>query len=86
MWGMCHTHGLLFERRSFGSEGSAYTSTCGARRLQYEPQSKLLKGVIQGIIQRTTIGVTKGDTRSLDYSSYRPGSSDASAISLLPNI
>ena len=29
-----------------------------------------LKGVIQGIIQGTTIGVIKGDTRSLDNSSY----------------
>ena len=29
-----------------------------------------LKGVIWGIIWRTTIGVIKGDTRSLDYSSY----------------
>ena len=29
-----------------------------------------LKGVIQGIIYGTTIGVIKGDSRSLDYSSY----------------
>ena len=28
-----------------------------------------LKGVILGIIQGTGIGVTKGDTRSLDHSS-----------------
>ena len=28
-----------------------------------------LKGVIWGIIYGTTIGVIKGDTRSLDYSS-----------------
>ena len=45
-----------------------------------------LKGVILGIILGTTIGVIKGDTRSLDYGSYtscnqeglgqqRPGSS-----------
>ena len=30
-----------------------------------------LKGAIEGIIQGTTIGVLKGDTRSLDYGSYR---------------
>ena len=29
-----------------------------------------LKGVIRGIIYGTTIGVIKGDTRSLDYGSY----------------
>ena len=29
-----------------------------------------LKGVYIGIIYGTTIGVIKGDTRSLDYSSY----------------
>ena len=29
-----------------------------------------LKGVIWGIIYGTTIGVLRGDTRSLDYSSY----------------
>ena len=29
-----------------------------------------LKGVIWGIIYGTTIGLIKGDTRSLDYSSY----------------
>ena len=29
-----------------------------------------LKGVIWGIIYGTTIGVIKGDTRSLEYSSY----------------
>ena len=29
-----------------------------------------LKGVIKGTIQGTTIGAIKGDTRSLDYSSY----------------
>ena len=29
-----------------------------------------LKGVIWGIIYGTTIGVIRGDTRSLDYSSY----------------
>ena len=31
-----------------------------------------LKGVIWGIISGTTIGDIKGDTRSLDYSSYNP--------------
>ena len=31
---------------------------------------KSLKGVIQGIIDGTTIGLIKGDTRSLDKSSY----------------
>ena len=30
-----------------------------------------LKGVIWGIIYGITIGVIKGDTRSLDYGSYR---------------
>ena len=30
-----------------------------------------LKGVTYGIIYGTIIGVIKGDTRSLDYSSYR---------------
>ena len=30
-----------------------------------------LKGVIWGIIYGTIIGAIKGDTRSLDYSSYR---------------
>ena len=30
-----------------------------------------LKGVIQGILYVTTIGVTKGDTRSLGYGSSR---------------
>ena len=30
-----------------------------------------LKGVIWGIILGTTIGLIKGDTRSLDYSSCR---------------
>ena len=29
-----------------------------------------LKGVIQGIIMGNVIGVTKGDSRSLGYSSY----------------
>ena len=29
-----------------------------------------LKGVIWGIIYGTTIGIIKGDTRSLDYSSH----------------
>ena len=29
-----------------------------------------LKGVIQGIILGTTIGVIKGDARGLDYGSY----------------
>ena len=29
-----------------------------------------LKGVIWGIIYGTTIGLIKGDTRSLDYGSY----------------
>ena len=29
-----------------------------------------LKGVISGIIQGTTIGFIKGDTRNLDYSSH----------------
>ena len=29
-----------------------------------------LKGVTQGIISGTTIGLIRGDTRSLDYSSY----------------
>ena len=32
-----------------------------------------LKGVTYGIIYGTIIGVTKGDTRSLDYSSYDLG-------------
>ena len=32
-----------------------------------------LKGVIWGIILGTTIGVIKGDTRSLDYSSNGAG-------------
>ena len=30
-----------------------------------------LKGLYKGIIQGTSIGGIKGDTRSLDYSSYR---------------
>ena len=30
-----------------------------------------LKGIIKGIIYGTIIGVIKGDTRSLDYGSYR---------------
>ena len=30
-----------------------------------------LKGVLYGITYRTTIGDIKGDTRSLDYSSYK---------------
>ena len=29
-----------------------------------------LKGFIQGIKWETTVGVSKGDTRSVDYSSY----------------
>ena len=29
-----------------------------------------LKGVMEGTILGTTIGLIKGDTRSLDYSSY----------------
>ena len=32
---------------------------------------KSLKGVIWGIMYGTTIGVIKGDTRSLDKGSYR---------------
>ena len=36
--------------------------------------SHSLKGVIWGIIEGTTIGVINGDTRSLDYSSYRDNS------------
>ena len=36
--------------------------------MSYSPNS--LKGVIWGIIYGTTIGVIKGDTRSLDCSSY----------------
>ena len=32
---------------------------------------KSFKGGYIGIIQGTTIGVIKGDTRSLDYGSYR---------------
>ena len=32
-----------------------------------------LKGVIQGFIQETPIGAIKGDTRSVDHSSYEPG-------------
>ena len=37
----------------------------------YEPQSKLLtRGFMSGIINGTTIGIIKGDTRSLDYGSY----------------
>ena len=30
-----------------------------------------LKGVIQGIIHGSVIGLIKGDTRSLDYGSYK---------------
>ena len=36
----------------------------------YEPQSKLLKGGYIGDYIGTTIGVIKGDTRSLDNGSY----------------
>ena len=36
--------------------------------MSYSPNS--LKGNINGIIQGTTIGLSKGDARSLDYSSY----------------
>ena len=32
--------------------------------------SRLLKGITEGIIYATTLGVIKGDARSLDYSSY----------------
>ena len=37
----------------------------------YEPYSKLLKGGCIGDYIGTTIRVIKGDTRSLDSSSYR---------------
>ena len=37
---------------------------------RYELKSKLLKGGYMGDYIGTTIGVIKGDTRSLDYSSY----------------
>ena len=36
--------------------------------MSYSPNS--LKGNIHGIIQGTTIGLSNGDARSLDYSSY----------------
>ena len=36
----------------------------------YELQSKLFKGGYLGNIWGSIIGVIKGDTRSLDYSSY----------------
>ena len=36
------------------------------------PQSNFLKGVRQGIIYWSSIGVSKGDSRSLDYGSYSP--------------
>ena len=36
----------------------------------FEQKSKLLKGSHIGDYVRTTIGVTEGDTRSLDYSSF----------------
>ena len=42
--------------------------TLGLRRGYMYHSLKFLKG---GIVQGTTIGVIKGDTRSLDYSSYR---------------
>ena len=41
---------------------------CPERHMSYSLNS--LKGGIYGIIQGTTIGVNKGDTRSLDNGSY----------------
>ena len=37
------------------------------------PSLNSLKGVLQGIIYNSTIGVIKGDTRSLDYCSHPAG-------------
>ena len=42
-----------------------------------------LKGVQQGIIQGIIFGVIKGDTRSLDYSSYAFGKRNSGRTSLL---
>ena len=46
-------------------------SSCGAQVSSHMSHSlNSLKGGYIGVIQGTTIGVIKGDTRSLDYSSY----------------
>ena len=49
-----------------------------------ELQSKLLNGGYIGIIYGTTIGVIKGDTRSLDYSSSGKRTPDIAPESLKP--
>ena len=47
---------------------SIFVDKGGTSHLSYSLNS--LKGLIRGIIQRSTMGATKGDTRSLDDSSF----------------
>ena len=53
---------------NMGAPGAPRAPSMRVQYMSYNLNS--LKGDYTGIVQGTTIGVIKGDTRSLDYSSY----------------